>query len=150
MAVYKRGASDGDVNHFPKKFVTLYSTGAVTAGDFVSIHTTDTTNAIGGTVLIAPAVGTNGCSAVVGIATETVLAADAPQNIVVQLAGKYDTANVHADTVAGIALCGPISVAGRADVTVAASFQNVAIALTDDSAVTNQAAVMIINQGVFD
>ena len=45
MSIHKiDGGPGGENNHFPKKFVTLYSADAsITAGDWVMIHTTDTT-----------------------------------------------------------------------------------------------------------
>mgnify|MGYP003627311482 CR=1 FL=1 len=48
MAVHKIDGVDG-TNHFPKKLVTLYASGACTAGYFVAI-TADTTNGLGGSV----------------------------------------------------------------------------------------------------
>ena len=46
MAVHKVDGVDG-VNHFPKKFVTLTATAAITKGDVVMIDTGTTTNGAG-------------------------------------------------------------------------------------------------------
>ena len=52
MSIHKiDGGPGGENNHFPKKFVTLYSADAsITAGDWVMIHPTDTTNGLGASV----------------------------------------------------------------------------------------------------
>ena len=145
MAIFKRDGVDGDAN-FPKKFVTLFADGAITAGDWVAVSNDTTNGTLGVSCKKAAAVGTNGNSGVFGIATETV----ADNALVkVQTAGKYDTANVHADCDVGLGLAGPISVAGRADLAVAATFQMCGIALSDDSATTNVAAVMMSDQGLY-
>ena len=144
MAIYKKDGVDGD-HSTPKKFVRLHAAGAIAKNDWVAVSS-DTTDGLGGSCIEAAAVGTNGNSGVFGIATETVASG---QKVTIQTAGKYDTANVHADCDVGLGLCGPISVAGRADLVVAATFQMVGIALSDDSTTTNQAAVMIIDQGLF-
>tara|TARA_R100000234_G_C4849016_1_gene114347 strand:- start:55 stop:492 length:438 start_codon:yes stop_codon:yes gene_type:complete len=145
MAIFKRDGVDGD-NHFPKKFVELFADGAITAGDWVAVSNSTTKGVLGTACKKAAAVGTNGNSGVFGIATETVVDGALVR---VQTAGKFDTANVHADCDVGLGLAGPISVAGRADLAVAATFQMCGIALSDDSATTNVAAVMIIDQGLY-
>ena len=49
MAIHKVDGVDG-TNNFPKKFVTLYASGACTEGKFVSITTTATPNGLGSSV----------------------------------------------------------------------------------------------------
>jgi len=148
MAVHKVDGVDG-VNHFPKKFVTLYGTAAITAGRFVSIDASDTTNGLGASVVTA-AVGPGSTEAqalTFGVATETTTAAG---NIVIQTAGKYENAYVNGSTAAGDALTGPLSggTAGMADLLAETTFGPVvAVALEADS--TNLADVMIVDQGFF-
>ena len=149
MAVYKYGKGDKGVAHFPKKFVTLYGTAAITEGRFVSINLSDSTNGLGGSVVTA-AVGpgsTEHQALTFGVATETTTVAGP---IVVQIAGKYENAYVDGSTAAGDALCGPLSggTAGMAGLLAETTFGNVvAVALEADSG--NLADVMIVNQGFF-
>jgi hypothetical protein len=150
MSVYKRGVGDQGLSHFPKKFVTLYASAATVAGQFVAL-TADTTNGLGASCSNAVVgLGSTQHNALTfGIATQTVAAGE---DVVVQVAGKYENAYVEAAVVAGSALCGPLSggTAGMAGLLAETTFgPTVAIALEDDSAVTNYADVMIINQGLF-
>ena len=147
MAVHKIDGVDG-TNHFPKKLVTLYASGACTAGYFVA-KTADTTNGLGGSVsnaVVGPG-STESEALTFGVATETVAAG---ANVVVQTAGKYENAYVNGSTTAGDALTGPLSggTAGMADLLAETTFGPVvAVALEADS--TNLADVMIIDQGFF-
>ena len=150
MAVYKRGAADGDINHFPKKFVTLYASAACTAGYFVSIDGGDTTNGLGASVRNAEvgATSTTGNSLTFGVATETVAAGE---NVVVQIAGKYENAYVNGSCDEHLPLTGPLSggTVGMASMLAETTFGTVvAVGLEADS--TNLADVMIVNQGFFD
>ena len=84
MAIHKIDGVDAvdggsQISSFPKKFVTLFCTGAVTAGDWVQIETdsgvTDyAKNGLGASVTKADTVA-DGNMAVVGVATETLTAA---------------------------------------------------------------------------
>ena len=150
MAVHKiDGGPGGQNDHFPKKFVTLYGTAAITAGNWAMLDITDTTNGLGASVVTGvadDAAGDNG-NLTFGIATETTTAAG---EVVIQIAGMYDGANVGASVAAGESLVMDNTSAGRV-LTYAAGTHTKAtpcgIALEDDTA--NAAAVMIINQGYF-
>ena len=149
MSVYKRGIGDQAISHFPKKFVTLYASAATTAGYFVSIDGGDSTNGLGGSVRNAE-VGATSVTAnalTFGVATQTVAAGE---EVIVQIAGKYENAYVNGSCDEGLALTGPLSsgTIGRAELIAAASFGPVvAVGLEADTA--NLADVMIINQGFF-
>jgi len=151
MAIHKIDGVDG-VNHFPKKFVTLYcESSSISAGQWVMFGT-DTTNGLGGSVKLAASVSTNGNSAVVGIATETLTAAG---NLVVQTAGKYENAYVDTDIAVGLGLSGCNTTAGSASLTDANTFQVIGVALetegtsTGESGTAERADVMIVDQGFF-
>ena len=150
MAIHKVDGVDG-VNHFPKKFVTLYASAACTAGMFVAL-TADDTNGLGASCANAPLGAGGGVTAsglVFGIATETVAAG---ANVKIQTAGKYENAYVATGANFGIALIGPLSggTIGMASVQTASTLNDpvVAVALEDDT-VTNYADVMIKDQGFF-
>ena len=149
MAVYKKGQADNGVYHFPKKFVTLYASAACTAGQWVAI-TTDTTNGLGASVANAPEgpSGTHGNSLTCGIATQTVAAGE---DVVVQIAGKYEDAYVDGACDYRLPLIGPLSTgtAGMVSMQSAATFGPV-IGIGLEADATNLADVMIINQGFFD
>lgn len=150
MSVYKRGIGDQAISHFPKKFVTLYASAATTAGYFVSIDGGDSTNGLGGSVRNAELGAGGGATAnalTFGVATQTVAAGE---EVIVQIAGKYENAYVNGSCDEGLALTGPLSsgTIGMADMDAAASFGPVvAVGLEADTA--NLADVMIINQGFF-
>ena len=98
MAIHKIDGYDGTDN-FPKKFVTLYASEACTAGDWVGIDLSDTTNGLGGSVRpLDVDDGLSGSTLPLGIATETVALAT---NVKVQTAGKYVDANVASTVAAG-------------------------------------------------
>ena len=142
------GSSTG-INSFPKKFVTLYCTAAVTAGRWVSIHATDDENGLGASVVLAPVGPSSTASnaATFGIATETTTAAG---NLRVQTAGKYENAYVDGSTTVGLPLTGPLSggTAGMASLLAETTYGPViGVALESDA--TNLADVMIIDQGFF-
>tara|TARA_R100001015_G_C4549347_1_gene111554 strand:- start:175 stop:618 length:444 start_codon:yes stop_codon:yes gene_type:complete len=147
MAIHKIDGVDGD-NNFPKKLVTLYASGACTAGKFVAI-TTDTTNGLGASVADA-AVGagsTESNGLTFGVATETVAAGSL---VTIQTAGKYENASVASSTAAGDSLTGPLggATAGMADRLAETTFGAVvAVALEAES--SNLADVMIVDQGFF-
>jgi hypothetical protein len=149
MAIHKIDGVDG-TNHFPKKFVTLYASAACTKGFFVSI-TGDTTNGLGASCANAE-VGASSTTAnclTFGVATETVAAG---ATVVVQTAGKYENAYVNASCDEGLPLTGPLSggTVGMASMLAETTFGAVcAVGLEADSAVTNYADVMIIDQGFF-
>jgi len=150
MAVHKiDGGPGGENDHFPKKYVTLYGTGAITAGDWVHLETgTGVTdydlNGVGASVTTAGAVA-NGNMAVLGVATETTTAAG---YLTIQIAGKYASANVATSVAAGAGLIVDATSAGRAVLTTASDVGN-ACGVCLVLAASNQADVMIINQGFF-
>jgi len=164
MAIYKIDGVDGTdgvgaINHFPKKFVTLYGTAAITKGAWVGFNLSDTTNGLGGSVRAAPSSTAAGDPLVFGVATETTTAAG---NIVIQTAGRYgdDTAGGGAMTDGGISLGDPLAAgndgdAGQIDLYEAGTHTNCnmcGIALSADGAGdygANEATVMIIDQGYF-
>ena len=142
MAIHKIDGVDGDAN-FPKKFVTLYCTEAISAGEWVSIDTGDTTNGLGGSVEKALATA-HGCVGVVGVATETTTAAG---NVKIQTAGKFENAFVTTSITANKALVVDTT-AGRADEAAATDVVS-PCAITLETAASNLADVMIIDQGYF-
>ena len=148
MAIHKIDGVDG-VDHFPKKFVTLYASAACTKGFFVAIST-DTTNGLGGSVANAPlsASATRANSLTLGIATETVAAGN---NVVIQTAGKYENAYVDSSTIAQMPLTGPLSggTIGMAGALAETTFGPVIAVGLEEDTVANYADVMIIDQGFF-
>ena len=167
MSVHKiDGGPGGENNHFPKKFITLYSSDtSITAGDFVMIDPTDTTNGLGGSVRQAQSgfntdVHEGLC---IGVATETITAAG---EIQIQIAGKYENANVATTVICGQNLV-MSGTAGRAQdatqlacqtnadalerniIAVALESEGAATGTEPNSGVTNQVDVLIKNQGYF-
>ena len=115
--------------------------------------TTDTTNGLGASCANADVTGNNE-GLIFGIATQTVAAAE---DVVVQIAGKYEDCNVATSVSQGDRLVASSS-AGRAveATTLAAASASFAytvcgVALEDEpgGGGTNTADVMIINQGYF-
>tara|TARA_R110002012_G_C11251272_1_gene566746 strand:- start:68 stop:523 length:456 start_codon:yes stop_codon:yes gene_type:complete len=151
MAIHKiDGGPGGENNHFPKKFVTLYSADAsITAGDWVMIHPTDTTNGLGASVTQAVASASDGLQSelIIGVATETITATG---EIVVQVAGKYENANVTTGLTVGMSLTVTNANAGRAVQYISSTHTDTSpcgVAL--EEAVSNAADVLIINKGYF-
>lgn len=146
MAIHKTDGVDG-TNHFPKKFVTLYGTAAITKSNWVMLDITDTTNGLGGSVVTATNTA-NGEQLAFGIATETTTAAG---DIKIQVAGKYENAAVDATMAAGSSIVvsdAGTGAVGRGQIYVAGDLAPICgIALEDDTA--NLADVMIIDQGYF-
>ena len=158
MAVHKIDGVDG-VNHFPKKFVTLYGTAAITKGAWVALNLSDTTNGLGASVVTAPMSTAAGDPLVFGVATETTAAAGI---ITIQTAGRYgdDTTGGGAMTDGNITAGLPLAAgndgsAGQIDQYEAGTHTNsgiVGIALSADDAGdygANEATVMIIDLGYF-
>mgnify|MGYP003669376568 CR=1 FL=1 len=165
MAIHKIDGVDG-VNNFPKKSVVLYTADtSITAGDFVMIDPLNTQNGLGGSVRQAE----SGYNANIqeglafGVAMETVTAVG---NIRVQIAGKYENANVATSVECGDRLVMTATVGRAAEATTLACQTNadaldrnvVAVALESEGAasgteaasgLTNQADVLIVNQGYF-
>ena len=138
MAVHKiDGGPGGENDHFPKKFVSLYASEACTAGDWVGIDLSDTTNGLGGSVRpLDMDDGLSGGTLLLGVATATVAAA---ANVQVQTAGKYENANVAASVAAGDKLFST-TVTGRvADQ--AAAFADLQIAIVAGTTATTNIAV---------
>jgi hypothetical protein len=142
MAIYKKDGVDG-VNHYPKKFVTLYAAAAITKGDWVAFNA-DTTEGLGGSVSQAAGVSTVGNGGAFGVATETVTGTGP---ITIQTAGFCDFAAVDSSCDINIRMCGPIGTAGQAGLVAAATFGAVCVGLAAD--VSNVGSVMIIDQGYF-
>ena len=113
MAIHKVDGVDG-VNNFPKKFVVLYASEAITVGTLVALDLTDTTNGAGASIrpadVATDATAGGGQPIALGFATETVAAG---KNCKVQTAGKFANALVHASTAIGDSLYASI-VAGSA------------------------------------
>ena len=96
MAIHKIDGVDG-VNHFPKKFVTLTATAAITKGNVVMIDTGTTTNGAGMHVKKTDAADDQ---LQIGIAAETVASGAAVR---VQVAGyNADSTDSGAGIVAGL------------------------------------------------
>ena len=143
MAIHKVDGVDGVFN-FPKKFVTVHCTEAISAGEWVSIDTGETATAgLGGSVEKALAT-TNGCVGVVGVATETTPGAGL---VKIQTAGKFENAFVTTSITANKALVVDTT-AGRADEAAASDLVS-PCAITLETAASNLADVMIIDQGYF-
>ena len=165
MAIHKVDGVDG-VNNFPKKFVTLYTADtSITAGDFVMIDPLDTTNGLGGSVRQAES-GYNANiheGLCIGIAVATTTAAG---EITVQIAGKYENANVATTVICGQNLV-MSSTAGMAQdatqlechnnadalerniIAVALESENAASGTEPASGTANKVDVLIKNQGYF-
>jgi hypothetical protein len=113
MAIHKVDGVDG-VNNFPKKFVTLYASEAITVGTLVALDLTDTTNGAGASIrpadVATDATAGGGQPIALGFATETVAAG---KNCKVQTAGQFANALVHSSTAIGDSLYASI-VAGSA------------------------------------
>ena len=148
MAVHKIDGVDG-VDNFPKKFVTLYGTAAITKGSWVMLDLTDSTNGLGGSVVTAAATA-NGEQLAFGVAAETTTAAG---NIKIQTAGKFEDATVGTPVAIGESLVVSTgSGAGRAVTYVAsdvAPICGIALESEPGGGGTNTADVMIIDQGYF-
>ena len=158
MAVHKIDGVDG-VKLFPKKFVTLHGTAAITKGSWVAFDLSDETNGLGGSVVTAPMSPAAGDPLVFGVATETITAAG---EIKIQVAGKYGDnktgggAATDGSITAGLPLAaGNDGSAGQIDQYESGTHTNAVmcgIALTADDAGdygANEATVMIIDQGYF-
>ena len=150
MAIHKVDGVDG-VDHFPKKFVTLYGTAAITKGDWVMLDLTDSTNGLGGSVVTAAATA-NGEQLVLGVAAETISAAG---SIKIQTAGKFEDAAVGTSVAIGESLVVSAATGSGAGWAVAYVASDVApicgIALQTEpgGGGTNTADVMILDQGMF-
>ena len=142
MAIYKIDGVDG-VDHFPKKFVTLHCSEAITKGEWVSIDTGDTTNGLGGSVEKALATSL-GCVGVVGVATETTTAAGL---VTIQTAGKFENAYVTSSIAANIALVVDTT-AGRADISAATDLVS-PCGMTLETSASNVGDVMIFDKNMF-
>ena len=119
MAIHKIDGVDAvdggsQISSFPKKFVTLRASEAITKGDLVALDLSDSTNGLGASIrpadVATDASAGGGNPIALGFATQ---AASAGDECRVQTAGKFVDANVHANTVAGDCLYASI-VAGRA------------------------------------
>jgi len=119
--------------------------GAIAAGDWVAFDASKTGSDQLLFVVEAAGVATKGNPAAFGVA---LAAAAVNDRVTVVVSGFCESAQVAAATVAGSALIGPIGTAGRAEIEVPGTTtgQLCGIALTDDSAVTNYAQVIVLKQ----
>jgi len=160
MAIHKVDGVDGD-NNFPKKYVRLYAAAIVTKGDWVRIDLDNSENGLGASVEQAPAATAGGDCMVLGVATETVAAGS---YVKVQTAGLYgDNTTGGGAAVLGSAVTAggkalvvdDTGAAGQADI-----FAGATHVLTGPCGIsisaggagdygTNEATVMIIDQGYF-
>ena len=160
MAIHKIDGVDG-TNHFPKKFVTLYTAStSIAKGQFVAIDLADTTNGLGASVKLCPAGAASNQAGDLcfGVATETI---DAAGNITIQTAGKFENAYVVNGVEAGDALVGTLNgeAPGSACAQTAATFDGPVVAYslqsegssgaTPQSGTDLRADIMIIDQGLF-
>lgn len=118
---------------------TYKAAGAIVAGDFVELDASKTGATRALYVKKCTAVATVGNGGPIGVALEAAGAAEDDIRIVTR--GYVASANVHASTVAGTVLCGPITVAGRADLALASTLGGIAVALEADTA--NKAAIWL-------
>jgi len=143
MAIHKIDGVDG-VNHFPKKFVTLTATAAITKGNVVMIDTGTTTNGAGMHVKKTDAADDQ---LQIGIAAETVASGAAVR---VQVAGyNADSTDSGAGIVAGL-LVG-CDTAGLVE-TVSdqtATTKYFAVCVTTFTAGNADGAVMIVDHGFY-
>ena len=154
MAIHKIDGVDG-VNHFPKKFVILYSLVAVTKGDILMLET-DTTvtdyakNGLGASVIKAVGATTTGDEglAIVGVAAETTTAAGP---VKIQTAGKFENANVHTDVTRFEGIVVIDGTAGQGVAWTAATTLTLPFAIALEDAPSTGAAtdIMIMDKGFF-
>ena len=138
--IFRRLESTDDNQEALRQEVKTYkASGAITAGDFVELDASKTGATRALYVKECTVLATLGNSALVGVALEAATAAGDDIRIVTR--GYVASANVHATTVAGKLLCGPILVAGRADLALATTYGPVAVALEADTA--NLAAIWL-------
>mgnify|MGYP003116714357 CR=1 FL=1 len=147
MAIHKIDGVD-NVNHFPKKIVTLYAAAVVTKGDWVEIDIGDVVNGRGASVKTTVA---SSLRQAFGVATETVAAGS---NVRIQTAGLNTAVKMVISVPAGAALSCDGTTAGAASATGGdelAPMCGLHISL-DGSTVSVAAATntcMIIDQGYF-
>ena len=148
MAIHKVDGVNG-ANNFPKKFVTLYASSALTKGEWVAIDVTTATkatNGLGASVKVAETDVAGGPGGTFGVATETVTIGNTCR---IQTAGLCDFAKVKSDTTAGEALCASAvnGEATQSNTDPGQEFHNVGVAL--EAYVSTGTSVMIIDQGYF-
>ena len=137
--IFRRLESTDDNQEALRQEVKTYkAAGAIVAGDFVELDASKTGATRALYVKKCTAVGSVGNSALVGVALEAAAAADDDIRIVTH---GYVTANVHASTAIGSQLCGPITIAGRADLSLETTHSPIAVALEADTA--NLAAIWL-------
>tara|TARA_R100000773_G_scaffold26367_1_gene22951 strand:- start:5671 stop:6180 length:510 start_codon:yes stop_codon:yes gene_type:complete len=169
MAIHKIDGVDAvdggsQISSFPKKFVTLHCNGAVTKGDWVRIDLDSadaSKNGLGATVEQAPAATAAGDPLVFGVATETLTASG---DLKIQTAGLFgdNTAGGGAAVVGSAVTAGgktlvvdDTGAAGQADVYASGTHTTTfpcGVSITAGGAGdygTNEATVMIIDQGYF-
>ena len=144
--IFRRLESTDDNQEALRQEVKTYkAAGAIAAGDFLELDASQTGATAALYVKKCTTVATVGNGGVVGIALEAAAAAEDDIRVVTR--GYVASANVRTGLSAGTILCGPITggggLAGRADFATAATLGGIAVALTDDSAVTNKASVWL-------
>ena len=132
-------STDDNQDRLRQETKTYIASGAIAAGDFLELDASQTGATRALYVKKCTTVATVGNGGVVGIALEGAAAAEDQIRVVTR--GYVASANVHALTVAGSVLCGPITVAGRADLALASTLGGIAVALEADTA--NKAAVWL-------
>ena len=154
MAIHKVDGVDG-VNNFPKKFVTLHTTesSGVTKGDILMIETDATVtdynkNGVGATVVKATCTATTGDEglAIIGCAAETTTAAGL---VKVQVAGKFENANVTTGITRAKGICVLDGTAGRGVAWTAATNLTLPFAICLETAASNLCDIMITDKGYF-
>ncbi len=138
--IFRRLESTDDNQEALRQEVKTYkAAGAIVAGDFVELDASKTGATRALYVKKCTALGSVGNSALVGVALEAAAAADDDIRIVTH---GYVTANViQAGMAAGKLLCGPITVAGRADLALETTHGPLAVAL--EAATANLAAIWL-------
>jgi hypothetical protein len=120
---------------------TFLAGGAITAGDWVSLDTSQSGLDRALYVTEAAAVATVGNANVIGVALETVAAG---ANVRVCTAGYCASASVAGATVAGSSLVGPTGVAGQAAIEVPGTTSGKVCGVGLGAAVANLAPVLVV------
>jgi hypothetical protein len=155
MAIYKSDGVDA-VNVFPSKFITVYCTGAVNAGDVVELDfsatrsTNQSTDAFG--ISVKKAAATGNLPFACGVAAATLTAAGYVQ---IQYAGYCNTVTPDAAIAAGLPVGTDGATAGRiqaytGNVSDTAGFFGVVVDAYVTGAGTNDGAIFLFDKGFFN
>ena len=157
MAIQKADGVDA-YNNFPSKFIKVYCTGAVNAGDVVELDFTATrsplqsTDAVGLSVVKCPNGGGGNRPFACGVATETISAAGYVQ---VQYAGYNAAVTPDAAIAVGTFVGGDDTTAGRVqaftgNVSATAGYIGFVVDAYVAGAGTNDGAIIILDKGYFN